>query len=316
MRLVVALGGNALLLRGESPDAEIQRHHVRAAVEAMTPLASSHQMVLTHGNGPQVGVLALESTEDPALTRPYPLDVLSAQTQGMIGYWLLQELERSLPGRRFAALVTRTLVDAGDPAFGDPQKFVGAIYSEDEARRMATRYGWVVRPDGRFWRRVVASPSPLQVLEMPLITDLVEGGATVICAGGGGIAVAHDSSGGLHGVEAVVDKDATAAILAEGVGADALLMLTDVGAVYSAYKTDHERPIRLTGPAFLRSMRFPAGSMKPKVDAACRFVERTGGLAAIGALCDAAAILEGKAGTLVTPDGLPPASRATAASYA
>ncbi|HET6915391.1 MAG TPA: carbamate kinase [Acidimicrobiales bacterium] len=304
MRVVVALGGNALLVRGESPDADIQLHHVRSAVEALVPLASHHQLILTHGNGPQVGLLALESAKDPALTRPYPLDVLSAQTQGMIGYWLLQELERALPHRRLAALITRTLVDGRDPAFDDLQKFVGPVYDEPDARRLASQLGWVIKPDGRYWRRVVASPAPVGIVDMPLILELVNNNITVICAGGGGVPVAPDGSGHLSGVEAVVDKDATAAILAEQAGADALLMLTDVPAVYSAYKTDHERPIRVTGPAFLRSLQFPPGSMKPKVEAACRFVERTGRMAAIGALSDAAAILAGDAGTVITPAGV------------
>lgn len=304
MRVVVALGGNALLVRGESPDADIQLHHVRSAVEALVPLASDHQLILTHGNGPQVGVLALESAKDPALTRPYPLDVLSAQTQGMIGYWLLQELERALPNRKLAALITRTLVDGRDPAFDDPQKFVGPVYEEPEATRLASQFGWVVKADGRYFRRVVASPAPIEIVDMPLILELVNNNVTVICAGGGGVPVVSDESGRLSGVEAVVDKDATAAILAERAEADALLMLTDVAAVYSAYKTDHERPIRVTGPAFLRSLQFPPGSMKPKVEAACRFVERTGRMAAIGALSDAAAILAGDAGTVIAPAGV------------
>ncbi|HVA73316.1 MAG TPA: carbamate kinase [Acidimicrobiales bacterium] len=306
MRVVVALGGNAVLTRGEAPDADIQEHHVRAAVQALLPLARAHQLVLTHGNGPQVGALALESAKDPALTRPYPLDVLSAQTQGMIGYWLLQALDEGSPGTAVAALITRTIVSLSDPAFVDPQKFVGPVYEEDEARRIASQSGWIVKVDGPYWRRVVASPSPLGIVEIPLIRTLVDAGVMVVCAGGGGIPVSRDPSGRLTGVEAVVDKDATAALLAEQLGADALLMLTDVAAVFRDYGTDRERPIHLTEPTFLRSLQFPTGSMGPKVDAACRFVERTGGIAGIGALAEAEAILKGRAGTLVMPRGSKP----------
>lgn len=301
MRVLVALGGNAVLTRGEPPDADIQEHHVRAAVQALLPVARSHELVLTHGNGPQVGVLAVESATDPSLTRPYPLDVLTAQTQGMIGYWLLQALEEGLPGAAVAALVSRTIVSESDPAFTDPQKFVGPVYGAEEARRIAEQSRWVVKADGPYWRRVVPSPAPVGILEIPLIRTLVDSGVTVVCSGGGGIPVVREPTGRLKGVEAVVDKDATAALLAEQLGAEVLLMLTDVAAVFRDYDTDHQAPIHLTTPPLLRSLRFPGGSMGPKVDAACRFVERTGGIAGIGALAEAEAILKGRAGTLVMP---------------
>ena len=308
MRVVVALGGNAVLTRGEPPDAGIQEQHIRAAVAALVPLVTTHQLVFTHGNGPQVGVLAVESSKDPSLTRPYPLDVLSAQTQGMIGYWLLQALHDELPGTPVAGIITRTLVSRSDVAFGDPRKFVGPAYDEKGARQVADRFGWTVRADGACWRRVVPSPAPVEILEIPLIRRLVNTGVMVVCAGGGGIPVARDPAGRLVGVEGVVDKDLTAALLAEELDADALLILTDVEAVFSDFNTPRQRPIRHASPDLLRSLELPPGSMGPKVEAACRFVERTAGFAGIGALGEAAAILEGRAGTAVTATGRPPLS--------
>jgi len=309
MRIVAALGGNALLERGESPDSGIQLHHVVAAVEALAPLADGNQVVVTHGNGPQVGLLALQSATDASLSRPYPFDVLGAETQGMIGYWLLQALQNALSGREVAALITQTLVSAADPAFADPTKFVGPVYEEVEAKRRAAAAGWTVKPDGPFWRRVVPSPAPRRIVEIGLIRRLFDAGAVVVCAGGGGVPVIRNDEGELEGVEAVIDKDATAALLAEAVDADVLLLLTDVTAVEIAYGTPEARPITSTTPAFLRAQPFPSGSMGPKVEAVCRFVERTGRVAAIGALADAGAILAGDAGTLVSPSGRYPGER-------
>jgi len=303
MRIVAALGGNALLERGEPPDSGIQLHHVRAAVEALTPLADGNQLVITHGNGPQVGLLALESAGDQSLSVPYPFDVLGAETQGMIGYWILQALQNALPTREVAALITQTLVSGADPAFADPTKFVGPVYEEAEAKRRAAAAGWTVKPDGPFWRRVVPSPVPRRIVEIGLIRRLFDAGVVVVCAGGGGVPVICNDDAELEGVEAVVDKDATAALLAEALDADALLLLTDVATVEIGYGTPDARPITRTTPALLRAHPFPAGSMGPKVDAVCRFVEVTGGLAAIGALADAGAILAGTAGTLVSPYG-------------
>jgi carbamate kinase len=303
MRIVAALGGNALLERGEPPDSGIQLHHVRAAVEALTPLADGNQLVITHGNGPQVGLLALESAGDQSLSVPYPFDVLGAETQGMIGYWILQALQNTLPSREVAALITQTLVSAADPAFAEPTKFVGPVYEEAEAKRRAAAAGWTVRPDGPFWRRVVPSPVPHSIVEIGLIRRLFDAGVVVVCAGGGGVPVIRNDDAELEGVEAVVDKDATAALLAEALDADALLLLTDVATVEIGYGTLDARPITRTTPALLRAHPFPAGSMGPKVDAVCRFVEGTGGVAAIGALADAGAILAGTAGTLVSPNG-------------
>jgi len=303
VRIVVALGGNALLQRGQKPDAEVQEANVDRAVTALAPLAEHHQLVLTHGNGPQVGVLALQSASDPNLSTPYPFDVLGAQTQGMIGYWLLQSMQNHLPNRQVAAIINQTLVEAADPAFADPTKFVGEVYTQEDATRLAAERGWVVKPDGSGWRRVVGSPRPQRVVETRLIRLLLESGAVVVCAGGGGVPVIRDEAGQLRGVEAVVDKDLTSAVLAEALDADLLLVLTDVPAVMEAYGTPEQRPVLRATPAGLRALNPPAGSMGPKVDAVCRFVELTGGTAAIGSLDDAPAILRGEAGTIVTPSG-------------
>jgi len=302
-RIVIAIGGNALLERGQRPDAAVQRTNALRAVQALAPLAEEHEVVITHGNGPQVGLLALESAADATLTQPYPLDVLGAQTQGMIGYWLLQALQNALPGRQVAAVVNQTLVSAADPAFDAPTKFVGPVYDEPTAHRLANERGWRVAPDGPYWRRVVPSPMPQRIVETRVVRLLLTSGAVVVCAGGGGVPVIRNESGQLEGVEAVVDKDLATAVLAESLEADALLLLTDVPAVLRGYGTPQAEPISRATPAALRQERFPAGSMGPKVDAVCRFVEVTGDLAAIGALADATLILAGKAGTVVTPGG-------------
>jgi carbamate kinase len=303
VRIVAALGGNALLQRGQKPDSDVQEANVRRAVEALAPLASQHELVLTHGNGPQVGVLALQSASDPNLTTPYELDIIGAQTQGMIGYWLLQSMQNTLPGRQVAAIINQTLVEALDPAFGDPTKFVGETYSRREARKLADERGWTVKQDGEGWRRVVGSPKPQRVVETRLIRLLLNSGAIVICAGGGGVPVIRNEDGRLEGVEAVVDKDLTTSVLAEALDADVLLVLTDVPHVVRHYGTPDAEPILRATPASLRREEFPAGSMGPKVDAVCRFVEVTGDMAAIGRLEDAGDIIAGKAGTIVTPAG-------------
>jgi len=301
MRIVVALGGNALLQRGESPDADIQESHVVSAISGLAPLLNHHELIITHGNGPQVGVLAVESSADPALSRPYPFDALGAQTQGMIGYWIMQALSGVAPGRQSACLICRTVVRADDPAMSYPTKFVGPLYDEPTARQQEADRGWDIRQDGPGWRRVVPSPEPVRIVELDTIKALADMGAIVVCAGGGGIPVTRDESGGLHGVEAVLDKDLTAALLATAVNAEALLILTDVPAVISGYGTACARPIQRATAAELRAMSFSAGSMGPKVEAACRFAEATGRNAVIGRLDDSAALLAGTAGTLVTP---------------
>ncbi|MFC6886309.1 MULTISPECIES: carbamate kinase [Actinomadura] len=302
MRVVVALGGNALMRREDRPDASLQRANVMAAVKSLAPLAERHELIVTHGNGPQVGVLSLESINDPNLTRPYPLDTIGAETQGMIGYWLLQAMQNALPGRQVMAVINQTLVSAVDPAFDDPTKFVGQVYTRDEAERLAREYGWRIKADGDHWRRVVPSPAPQRVIETRLLRQLVRAGTVVICAGGGGIPVVRNDVGQLEGVEAVVDKDATAALLAETLEADALLVLTDVTRVMRGFGTPHQEEIKQTTPHELRAEDFPAGSMGPKVEAVTGFVERTGDMAAIGRLDQCVQILAGTAGTIVTPN--------------
>ncbi|RSM93704.1 carbamate kinase [Nonomuraea sp. WAC 01424] len=301
MLLVVALGGNALLERGGRPDADVQQQHVRSAARALAPLAAQHTLVLCHGNGPQIGMLAVESENDPALARPFPLDTLGAQTQGMIGYWLAQELGNAGLTRPIVTVVTRAEVDVDDPAFRTPTKFVGQGHPEPVARRLALERGWTVARDGRVWRRVVASPAPRRIIELPTIKQLVTAGTTVICGGGGGVPVLARDGGRFEGAQAVVDKDFTAALLAIELGADRLVVLTDVDAVRREFGTPEERPISAVDVDELGAMRFPAGSMAPKVDACIRFVTATGRPAAIGALRDASALLAGRAGTTIEP---------------
>ncbi len=298
MRIVVALGGNALMRRGEPADAEVQRGHVEHAARAIAEIVREHDVVVTHGNGPQVGLLALQADAYDAV-QPYPLDVLGAESEGMIGYLLEQSLTNALPGRHVAALLTQVVVDRRDPAFERPAKPIGPVYDEAEARRLAAERGFAVARDGLHFRRVVPSPEPLAVVEIEALRLLVEHGVLVVCVGGGGIPVVVGDDGGLRGVEAVIDKDLSAALLARLLAADFLLLLTDVQTVERGWGTAEAEPIRRAAPHELRELRFAAGSMGPKVEAACRFVEVTGGRAAIGALEDAAAIVRGEAGTLV-----------------
>jgi carbamate kinase len=303
MRIVVALGGNALLHRGEWPDADVQRANIVRVATAIAMLAHEHELVVTHGNGPQVGLLAAESAADPALSAPYPLDLLGAQTQGLIGTLLVRTLHDVLPGRRVAALVTHTRVRGDAPAFDRPTKFVGQAYPRDLARSLARMRGWHIAQDTGGWRRVVPSPDPERILETETVRTLIDAGTLVVCAGGGGVPVIADRvTGALRGTEAVVDKDLTAALLAEDLKADFLLILTDVPCVYADHGTPHQRPVLDATPAELRRAHYPAGSMGPKAEAAARFVERTGGLAAIGALDAAYEIVHGRSGTLVRPE--------------
>ena len=299
MRIVIALGGNALLRRGEVPTADNQRRNVHVAVEALAPLASGHELIITHGNGPQVGLLALQGAVLPA-GEMYPLDILDAETEGMIGYLIALELNDLLPaGRQCAALLTQIEVAAKDPAFLRPSKPIGPVYTALQAERLARERGWAVAQDGEDWRRVVASPRPQRILELGVIEHLVGHGVVVICAGGGGIPVVRRGDGSLIGVEAVIDKDAASALLARELRADALLMLTDVDAVYLDWGGARARPLQQVTVDALRRHQFAPGSMGPKVRAACEFVEQGGGLAGIGALSDAPAILGGEAGTRV-----------------
>ena len=307
MRVVVALGGNALLRRGEPLTAENQRANARIACKALAPLALEHELVISHGNGPQVGLLALQGSAYTEVD-PYPLDMLGAQTEGMIGYLIQQELGNELPfEKRLASLLTQIEVDRDDPAFGDPTKPIGPIYTEDEAKKLAGEKGWVFKPDGHSFRRVVPSPLPRQIFGIEPIEWLLGQGAVVVCAGGGGIPVMYTDEAvpagrRLVGVEAVIDKDLASALLAKDLQADALAIVTDVDAVYSGWGTPEQRAIRRASPEALAESEFAAGSMGPKVRAACQFVEKTGGIAAIGSISDTPALLRGEAGTLVTPD--------------
>jgi carbamate kinase len=300
MRILIALGGNALLRRDENLTAENQRRNVRRAAEALAPLAREHELVITHGNGPQVGLLALQSAAyDPQAV--YPLDVLDAESEGMIGYLIEQELANVLPDRQFATLLTQVEVDPGDPAFVSPTKPIGPVYRETDIQRLAAARRWSVAPDGVGFRRVVASPRPKRVLELGVIEMLVRQGVIVICAGGGGIPVVRRADDSLVGVEAVIDKDLASSLLARELQADAFLMLTDVDAVYLDWGKPGARRLRRVTPAELRRFAFAPGSMGPKVDAACEFVDATGRVAAIGRLQDAAVLLAGNAGSLITP---------------
>jgi carbamate kinase len=296
MRVVAALGGNALLRRGEPMDAETQRRNVAVAARSLAGIAAEHELIVTHGNGPQVGLLALQVEAYPE-GGSYPLDVLGAESEGMIGYLLAQGLRNALGAREIATLLTQVVVDPGDPAFATPSKPIGPVYDAD----IGAERGWVMRPDGRRWRRVVASPEPQAIVELPTIRRLVEAGVLVICTGGGGVPVVSGEHGRLTGVEAVVDKDLAAALLAEQLGADALLLLTDVPSVMLDWGTERERPLTRATPADVAALGLASGSMGPKALAASRFAQATGGRAAIGALEDAAQLLDGTCGTLIEP---------------
>ena len=301
MRILVALGGNALLRRGEPMTVEVQRDNIRTAARALAPLAERHQLVISHGNGPQVGLLALQAAAYTEV-EAYPLDVLGAETEGMIGYLIEQELGNVLPAEvPFATLLTMIEVDANDPAFANPTKFVGPVYNKEQADRLAAEKGWVLKADGEYMRRVVPSPAPQRIFEIRPIRWLLEHGTVVICAGGGGIPTAWvpGQERTLAGVEAVIDKDLAGELLAREIDADLYIMATDVDGVYENWgKSDQHRLDHVT-PEELRSHDFAAGSMGPKVDAAARFVEATGKRAAIGSLADIEKIVDGNAGTTV-----------------
>ena len=294
----MALGGNALLLRGEALTAENQARNVARAAEALGRIADGNELVVVHGSGPQVGLLALQ---DAALADQgnFPLDILNAETIGMIGYPVAQELGNVLPDRKVATLLTRIEVDPRDPAFQDPTKPIGPVYTEEEARRAASRKGWTVGPDGECWRRLGPTPPPVRILDVAVMRLLVDAGVILLCAGGGGIPVVFDAWGRAHGVEAIIDKDPSAALVARELEADALLFFTDVPAVEAGWGTEDARPLDEVTVEEIRSYDFPAGSMGPKVAAATTFVEETGGLAAIGRLSDAADILAGREGTRI-----------------
>lgn len=300
MRVVVALGGNALLRRGEPMTASAQRANVRRAARALAPIANSHELVVTHGNGPQVGLLALQAVTHSETTEPTPLDILGAETEGMIGYVIEQELGNVLPfDKPLATILTMVEVDPEDPAFANPTKPIGPVYEEAEARRLADERGWSIAPDGEYWRRVVASPEPRRIFEIRPIRWLLEKEAVVICAGGGGIPTMYMPDGSLAGAEVVIDKDRASALLARELQADVLVLATDVPGVYLDFGGPDERMIEETTVAELATLRLPEGSMGSKVEAACAFVKQGGDRAVIGSLDAIDALVAGTAGTRV-----------------
>lgn len=299
MRALIALGGNSLLRRGEAAEAAARQDNVAAAAQAIADLAAEHEAVITHGNGPQVGLLALqnESYGPPA---PYPLDVLGAESEGMVGYMLELALRNALPDRDLVTVLSEVVVSADDPAFKAPSKPIGPLYEAEQAKRLATERGWSIGPDGDGFRRLVPSPEPQAILELASLRTLIDAGVLLICAGGGGIPVTLDGDGRMIGVEAVVDKDLTASLLARRLDADVLVMLTDVDAVHLGWGTGSDRTLGKVTAAELREHSFAPGSMGPKVEAACRFVEATGRRAAIGELRKAVEIVRGESGTQIS----------------
>jgi carbamate kinase len=301
MRIVVALGGNALLKRGEPMTAGHQRANVAIAASALARVASEHELVVAHGNGPQVGLLALQADAYPDV-EAYPLDVLGAETEGMIGYMLEQELGNELPFEKpLATILTMVEVDPADPAFADPTKFVGPVYAEDLANSLAAEKGWTVKPDGAHWRRVVPSPRPTRIFEIRPMRWLLEQGTVVICAGGGGIPTMYEPGKDRHlvGVEAVVDKDLASSLLSRELEADLFVIATDVDGVYVDWGQPTQRRIERITPDELEAIDFPAGSMGPKVSAAAEFARATGRRAAIGSLDEIDGLVAGTAGTNV-----------------
>jgi carbamate kinase len=300
MRIVAALGGNALIRRHEAGDVETQRRNVEIAAAALAPLAAEHELIVTHGNGPQIGLLAMRAANGSG--PPVPLDILGAESEGLIGYMVAQGLENVLPEREIATLLTQVVVDPDDPAFNRPTKPIGPVYDSREAAfRMAKDHHWDIAADGDVWRRVVPSPEPQRIVELATIELLVRAQVIVVCVGGGGVPVVVDESGRIQGVEAVIDKDLAASLLARQLDADALLLLTDVEGVESDFGAPGSAVISSARPDELRALKLAAGSMGPKVEAACRFAEATGGRAVIAQLDAAGEALAGRAGTAVAP---------------
>ncbi|MDE1165132.1 MAG: carbamate kinase [Pseudomonas sp.] len=300
MRIVVALGGNALLRRGEPMTADNQRANIRIATEQIAKIAPGNELVVAHGNGPQVGLLSLQAAAYTSVT-PYPLDVLGAETEGMIGYMIEQELGNLLDFEvPFATLLTQVEVDGNDPAFKNPTKPIGPVYGKDEAERLAKEKGWSIAPDGDKFRRVVASPRPKRIFEIRPIKWLLEKGSIVICAGGGGIPTLYDENRKLKGVEAVIDKDLCSSLLAEQLDADLLVIATDVNAAFIDWGKPSQKGIAHAHPDEMEKLGFAAGSMGPKVQAACEFARNTGKVAVIGSLADIDAIVQGTAGTRIS----------------
>ncbi|WP_248802620.1 carbamate kinase [Pseudomonas sp. MWU13-2100] len=300
MRIVVALGGNALLRRGDPMTADNQRANIRIATEQIAKIYPGNQLVIAHGNGPQVGLLSLQAAAYTQVS-PYPLDVLGAETEGMIGYIIEQELGNLLDFEvPFATLLTQVEVDPKDPAFQHPSKPIGPVYGKAEAEQLAAEKGWSIAPDGDKFRRVVASPKPKRIFEIRPIKWLLDKGSIVICAGGGGIPTLYGEDGKLKGIEAVIDKDLCSALLAEQLDADLLVIATDVNAAFVDWGQSSQKAIIQAHPDELEKLGFAAGSMGPKVQAACEFARHTGKVAVIGSLADIEAIVQGKAGTRIS----------------
>ncbi len=303
MRIVIALGGNALLKRGEPMTAKNQRANVRLAAQAIAPLAEDHELIISHGNGPQVGLLALQASEY-GRDDDFPLDVLGAETEGMIGYMIEQELGNILPFEQpLASILTMVEVDKNDPAFQKPTKPIGPGYSQAEAEQLIARKNWVMKPEGDKWRRVVPSPVPKRIFQLRPIKWLLDQGTIVICTGGGGIPTVYDEYGKLHGAEVVIDKDYTAALLAKELKADMYLMATDADAIYLNWGTSKAEALKKVTYNDLKEYDFPSGSMGPKVISACWFAEKTGKKAVIGSLTNLKDMVAEKSGTIISPTG-------------
>ncbi len=301
MRIVIALGGNALLQKNQPPEAEIQRQNIAEAARAIAKIAEGNELVITHGNGPQVGLLALQAENYPAV-RPYPLDILDAESEGMLGYQIEQALMNALPERHVVALLSQVLVDQNDLAFNQPDKPVGGFYPTAERQRLEEEHYWSIGEFENGLRRLVPSPEPEKILELPAIKLLVNKGMVVVCGGGGGIPVVRDASGSLRGVAAVIDKDLTSALLATALAADVLLLLTNVDGVYQDWGQANTLALEQASVSELRNLDFEPGTMRPKIEAACRFVERTGNVAYIGHLSQISAIIADQSGTKIVPD--------------
>jgi carbamate kinase len=300
MKIVVALGGNALLQRGQPMTAENQQENIRIASEALAEIAKEHQLIIAHGNGPQVGLLALQAAAYEEVDA-YPLDVLGAESEGQVGYMIEQQMGNLMPAeQRFATLLTQIEVDPNDPAFQNPTKFIGPVYTQEKAEALAKTRGWAIKADGEYWRRVVPSPLPKRIFEINVIKMLADQNVVVICAGGGGIPTMYKEDGTLRGVEAVIDKDRAGSLLAQELGADAYLILTDVDGVYTNWGEANQKMISKASPNAISALGFPDGSMGPKVEAACEFSRATGGIACIGSLKNAIKMIKGEAGTIIS----------------
>ncbi|MEB8289609.1 carbamate kinase [Klebsiella michiganensis] len=301
MKIAIALGGNALLRRNESMTAENQRSNIELACRAIARLGEKHQLILSHGNGPQIGLLSLQADAYADKLTPYPFDILGAETQGMIGYLFAQELRNAMPSSEIAAVLTQVEVDEKDPALKHPTKFIGPVYTREVAEMIAQEKGWTIKSDGQYYRRVVPSPRPKSILEIASIRALVDAGTVVVACGGGGIPVTIKDDMG-KGLEAVIDKDLCCGLLADKLEADLLILATDVKCVFIDYGKPEAKAIRAANPQALAALSFSAGSMGPKIEATCEFVSKTGNRAMIGALDDIERMVAGDAGTTISSD--------------